>query len=142
MRLSFRVSRTAFVLGLASWFLLTPTSQTLPPSGTAKERVGPEKPPWLRQLTGADAKRVQELEKKVEELRQAGQFAAAQVPARDILAIRTRVQGKDHWETVSMHWTQRTLEQIAALAPKAQAELVQADKHYADAQVLNRLYQN
>src|SRR5262249_10517880 len=55
--------------------------------------------PWQRVLKGEDAKRVEELQKKLEELRQTGKFTDAHAAARTVLEIRRRVQGEGHWET-------------------------------------------
>src|SRR5262245_49069308 len=52
-----------------------------------------------RVLKGDDAKAVRALEKKIGELRHAGQFQAAQELAAKILDICMRVQGADHWQT-------------------------------------------
>jgi hypothetical protein len=53
--------------------------------------------PWRRLLTGDDAKRVAALEKQADDLEAAGEFARAQAPAREIAAIRARLQGATHW---------------------------------------------
>jgi CHAT domain-containing protein len=58
-----------------------------------------EKAPWQRMLTGDDAKRAAELEKKFGELAKAEKFAEAQQLAQQIVELRTRVQGADHWQT-------------------------------------------
>src|SRR5262249_59103805 len=74
-------------------------------------------------------------------LEAAGKFAEAQKPARDIWAMRSRVQGAAHWQTADAKRRLRSLEQRAALSPDAQAELVQADKHFAEAKALNEKVQ-
>jgi CHAT domain-containing protein/Flp pilus assembly protein TadD len=89
-----------------------------------------------RVLTGDDAKRVDELEKKVSQLWQAGKDTEAQVAAREILAIRTRVQGAAHWQAADAKRLLRTLEQIAALPPDARAELTQAVRQASEAEQL------
>jgi CHAT domain-containing protein len=50
-------------------------------------------------LTGDDAKRAAELEQKFGELCQAEKFAEAQEVARQIVELRSRVQGAEHWQT-------------------------------------------
>src|SRR5262245_24097230 len=65
-------------------------------------------PPWMRMLKGADAKKAEELEKKVGELFEAGKFADAIAPAREVLALRTGVQGADHWQTADAARNVRT----------------------------------
>jgi CHAT domain-containing protein/Flp pilus assembly protein TadD len=104
-----------------------------------------EQAPWQRVLTGDDARRVAELEKKLNELDAAGQFTEAQAPAQEIMAIRSRVQGAGHWQTADAQRRLQTLKLMAALPDKAQAELVEVTKldrqvfqlyrqgHYAEA---------
>lgn len=64
-----------------------------PPSHT-----GGEQPPWMRMLTGDDAKQVAELENKLTELLQQGKFDEAIEPAQQVADLRERAQGKSHWE--------------------------------------------
>src|SRR5438132_14416786 len=78
--------------------------------------------PSQRLLTGDDAKQVEEFERKVAELNAAGSYAEAQVPARAIVAIRTRRQGTTHWQTLTAKSTLETLERITTLPADAQAE--------------------
>src|SRR5690349_6460988 len=71
--------------------------------------------PSRRLLTGDDAKQVDELDQRITELSDAGRYAEAQVPARTILALRTRVQGATHWQTGNAKRDLETLQQIATL---------------------------
>src|SRR5438445_5627944 len=64
----------------------------------------PEKAPWQRRLQAEDGKRVEELQKQFDALREAGKYANALTPAREIFTIRTRGQGADHWETIYAKW--------------------------------------
>ena len=84
--------------------------------------------PWQRLLTGDDAKQVEDLDRKVAELSNAGRYAEAQVPARAILALRTRVQGATHWQTANAKRELVKLQQIAALPAAAQADLTEAQQ--------------
>jgi tetratricopeptide (TPR) repeat protein len=93
---------------------------------------------WQRVLKGEDAKRVEELGKKIDELRLAAKYAEAQEPARAILQIRRRVQGEDHWETADARRVVQRLEHIARLPAQAQAELAQEMRLDAE---LGQLYQ-
>jgi CHAT domain-containing protein/Tfp pilus assembly protein PilF len=90
-------------------------------------------------LTGADAKRAEELGQKIDELRQAGKYAEAQQAARRILDLRKRVQGTDHWETADARRLLQTLEKISALPADAQAELTEDAKR--DGQVFQLFQQ-
>src|SRR5260370_41458461 len=67
----------------------------------AADGPGPEVPPWKRVLTGDDAKRASQLVKQVEELEATGKFAEAQVPARELLELRKRGLGPDHYLTAN-----------------------------------------
>src|SRR5260370_16712866 len=87
-----------------------------------------EAPPYERKLAEADAKRVEELEKKIEELWEAGSFKEAQSAARTILELRRRVQGANHWQTGDAQRLFGTLENIAALPADAQPNLPQVMK--------------
>jgi hypothetical protein len=58
-----------------------------------------EEPPSRRLLRGEDATKAKALEKRIDELREAGSFSEAQAVARTLLELRRRVQGDNHWET-------------------------------------------
>ena len=77
------------------------------------------KPPWQRLLQAEDAKRVKQLDEKLDALRSADKYAEAIATARDIVALRTRVQGQDHWQTADAQRLLKTLEQVAAIAGMA-----------------------
>jgi CHAT domain-containing protein len=83
-------------------------------------------PPWKRLLQDKDAKKVESLEKKVEELRRAGSFSEAVETAQVILEIRRREQGPDHWQVADAFRQLKTLEKIASLPPEAQREVAEA----------------
>src|SRR5438105_138328 len=83
------------------------------PSGQAGKSH--DNAPWQHLLTGDDAKQVDELERKVADFYRAGRYAEAQAPARASVALRTRLQGATHWQTVNMKDTLETLEKITAL---------------------------
>jgi CHAT domain-containing protein/tetratricopeptide (TPR) repeat protein len=55
--------------------------------------------PTPKSLTDADAKRVEDLKKTMEQLRRAGKFTEAIELAKQVLAICERVLGSDHWLT-------------------------------------------
>jgi tetratricopeptide (TPR) repeat protein len=82
--------------------------------------------PWQRMLKGEDAKRVNALEKQIAALRRAGKNAEAQEPAHEAWDIRSRAQGKEHWEAADAGRVLQRLKRIAALPAPAQAELAQA----------------
>ena len=90
----------------------------------AATKESAETPPYERKLAEADAKGVEEWEKKIGELREAGRFKEAQAAAQSILEVRRRVQGADHWQTSDAQRLLGTLEKIAALPAEAQAVVV------------------
>ncbi|HZW34903.1 MAG TPA: tetratricopeptide repeat protein, partial [Isosphaeraceae bacterium] len=93
-------------------------------------------PPWQRVLTGDDAQRVKALEKTVDELEKQGQFAEAMAPAREGLAIRQRVQGEDHWQTIEARITVQTWQRVAGLPPGDQSDLAAALRQQEEADQL------
>src|SRR5437870_3390979 len=74
------------------------------------------RPPWQRVLTSDDAKQATRLSFRISGLEGAGRLAEAVKAAEELLALRTRVQGADHWETVSQKWALTALHRIAALS--------------------------
>jgi CHAT domain-containing protein/tetratricopeptide (TPR) repeat protein len=82
-----------------------------------------EKPPYQRLLQGDDARRADDLEQQILGLSRNGKSAEAVPAARDLLALRQRVQGADHWQTADARRLLATLEQTGALPADAQAEL-------------------
>jgi CHAT domain-containing protein/tetratricopeptide (TPR) repeat protein len=101
-------------------------------------------------LQGAEAKRVQELEQSIAELRKKGHFAEAVKPARESLAIRSRLQGDDHWETAIARCKARSCARAAdlptgdrgdlaaALKQREQGENLCQNERYADAETMLR----
>src|SRR5262249_52465134 len=66
-----------------------------------------------------------------------GKDAEAQAAAREVLAIRRRVQGAGHWQTEDARRQVRRLEQIANLAADARAELARGAMQMAEAERLD-----
>jgi CHAT domain-containing protein/Flp pilus assembly protein TadD len=93
-----------------------------------RENKESEKPPYQRLLQGNDARRADDLEQKIAALRQSARSAEARTLARDLLALRQRVQGAEHWQTADARRLLATLEQIAALPARAQTDLATASK--------------
>jgi tetratricopeptide (TPR) repeat protein len=99
---------------------------------------GAEEEPWQRRLTGDDAKKAAELQQQIDKLAEAGKFAEAVKPAEEVLALRQRVQGDKHWETVDARVQRDTLKHVAAQPAASQQDIVTADKQMAEA---DRLHQ-
>jgi CHAT domain-containing protein/tetratricopeptide (TPR) repeat protein len=92
-----------------------------------------EQPPYQRLLQGEDAKKAPALQKQIDELWAAGKFAEAVAPAEQLLALRQRVQGKDHWESSDATRSLETLRKAAALPAEKQAALAKAPRMNANA---------
>jgi len=73
------------------------------------------KPQRQRLLTEDDARKAADLGKRSAELENADRYAEVIVAAEELLALRTKVQGADHWETVSQKWRLGALKKVAAL---------------------------
>jgi tetratricopeptide (TPR) repeat protein len=61
-------------------------------------------PPYQRLLRGADARKAKGLEEQLAKDLAAGRLEEARGAAEAVLALRRRVQGADHWQTVSARW--------------------------------------
>jgi tetratricopeptide (TPR) repeat protein len=94
-----------------------------------------EKPPWQRLLQGADAKKAQRLEGRLQELQEAGKFEDALAVAEELAALRTRVQGAGHWQAVSAQQAVEAVRKTSRAGKEAQAKYAQsfADQRQADA---------
>jgi CHAT domain-containing protein len=94
------------------------------------------KPPWQRLLTGEDAKKAAGLEKRIEELETADKYAEAIRLGEELLALRTNVQGADHWETVNRKWELAALRKVAALPEEQRIGWRQAKQGDVEARLL------
>jgi tetratricopeptide (TPR) repeat protein len=91
------------------------------------------KPPWQRMLTGEDAKKAAGLQKRIQELDAADKYAEAIGLQEELLALRTNVQGAEHWETVTEKWALTALQKVAALPAEKRAGWRQAERGAAEA---------
>jgi tetratricopeptide (TPR) repeat protein len=137
MRWRAHVFWTGWALLAAALLRLPLAPGSLARSTPAADQPAPEPPPGQRVLSGDDAQRVEGLEKKIPALWQAGKDAEARAAAREVLAIRRRVQGAGHWQTEDARRQVRRLEQIATLAAGARAELARAAGQMAEAERLD-----
>jgi CHAT domain-containing protein/tetratricopeptide (TPR) repeat protein len=119
-----RVFWSGVVLLVVTFLQPGSVGQSLPRSQTEQQ----DDAPWKRSLTGADARKVEQLSQQLIQLYEAGRYVEAQVPAREILSLRTRVQGARHWQTLNEQRALETVERIAALPAAAQAELTEATR--------------
>jgi len=77
-----------------------------------------KKPQWQRMLTGDDAKTAEKLKKQIAELEATDDYAEAIQAAEELLALRTKVQGADHHETIREKYHHQTYRTVAKLAAK------------------------
>jgi tetratricopeptide (TPR) repeat protein len=129
-----RLPRCGSLALLAGLFVLISLHESISQAQPAPPARPPaEDAPVRRTLTGDDARQVELLEREMAELKWSGKFAEAQEPARKILAIRTRMQGADHWQTADSERQARTLAQVAASSPEVRAEFTSLYRIVADA---------
>jgi Tfp pilus assembly protein PilF len=112
-------------LGLAAW--LGPLASV---SGAPGKAIV-SRPPWQRLLQGADEKKATELEGWVEGAQQAGKWEEALRAEKELLELRQKVQGKDHWQAVDARC------QVQALMA-AQRQSQEVQKEYAGLPDLQR----
>jgi CHAT domain-containing protein/tetratricopeptide (TPR) repeat protein len=104
------------VVPCALLFALTPRLAAEQPP--AKEAA---KPPFERLLKGEDAKKAADFEKKKDELAAADKYDEAIKLQRQVLDLRLKLQGADHWEAVDEKWKLDQLNKIASLPPQRRA---------------------
>ena len=122
-----------------------------PVSGQApapKPSAGQPPAPGLRKLTGDDEKRAKQLDEQIDKALKADRWDEAIARAEELLALRTRVQGPKHFETVNAEWRLKTLRRVAPMPHEdrvayqsantmnEQAETLNAQGKYAQAQPL------
>lgn len=116
----------AVVLGV---LLATPTqAQTRPAT----------QPATAPALNPADAARVEKLTQDIRAARGRGALAEALESAREVLSLRTRGLGAEHWQTRDADRLVATLALIQGLSAEAQQELAEADRHEERAAELHR----
>jgi tetratricopeptide (TPR) repeat protein/CHAT domain-containing protein len=100
----------ALLLGLfASWPLASLTGE--PPSETPSTQTQ-----YDRLLQGDDARRAAELAEKIEQAEQADQLDEAIGCSDALFSLRSKVQGPEHWQTISARWDLDALRKVAALS--------------------------
>src|SRR5437763_106831 len=87
---------TAPSLGLLALFITSAAPGQTPAPATGRPTT-----PALRKLSGDDARRAEELDKAIEEALKADRWNEAMARAEELLALRARVQGPKHFETVN-----------------------------------------
>jgi tetratricopeptide (TPR) repeat protein len=82
--------------------------------------------PGLIRLTGDDEKRAQQLNAQIEEALKADRWDDAIAGAKELLALRTRVQGATHSDTVAAEWRYKTLVRMLPLPKTDRAAFLSA----------------
>jgi hypothetical protein len=90
----------------------------------------------LRKLTGDDAKRAAELDKAIKAALSADHWDEAIARTRELLDLRTRVQGPKHFETVNAEWRLKTLGRVAHLSKEDRAAYQSANAMDAEGETL------
>jgi tetratricopeptide (TPR) repeat protein len=113
--------------------VMGPWAAGVPADEPAKAATAP-KPPWQRLLQGEDARRAAELEAQLLKLTESGELAGALKVAEDLEALRVKLQGADHYDTVNIRWYADALRQVMKQGKEAQADYasVAALKRRAD----------
>jgi len=117
------------------WLALIAVTMTMcaPAENPPAAPSGPAEAPGLRKLTGVGERRVKQLE---EAIVRAENWSEAIAAAEAILALRTRVQGPIHFETVSASWRAKTYRRVAALSKDDQAAWFSANNMFEQASTL------
>ncbi len=98
-------------LGLLVLFIASAVSgQTpAPPAGQ------PPTAPGLRKLTGEDEKRAEQLDDQIGKAVKTDRWDEAIARAKELLALRTRVQGPKHFQTADAQWLLKTVRRVASM---------------------------
>jgi tetratricopeptide (TPR) repeat protein len=89
--------------------------------------------PYRRLLTGEDARRAAEWEKRIADLTEAGLWGEALTLARQLVELRTRLQGAAHWQAADAARNVQTLERLLALSRADRAEFLSLPRLLAQA---------
>jgi tetratricopeptide (TPR) repeat protein len=105
-------------------------------AGADEPKPATEIPQWQRRLQGEDAKAAIELEFKIGDQEAANDYPGAIRSAEELLALRKRVQGVEHWESVDATWMLDEKRKVAALSPERRANWRKAVNGMIEAQQL------
>jgi tetratricopeptide (TPR) repeat protein len=78
--------------------------------------------PGWRKLTGDDEKRAQDLDSRIANALKADRWDEAVTAVADLVKLRSSVQGRDNFETLTAQWRLRTLRRVAALSSADRAD--------------------
>jgi tetratricopeptide (TPR) repeat protein len=125
-----KACRVVFRLGLLiGWVIATAGVPTIAQTNSPQDALPPA--PRLKTLSGADTKRADELQKSTDAALNADRWGDAIAHAEELLALRTRVQGPKHFETVNAEWLLKNLRHVATMPKEDRVA-------YQSSQTLNR----
>jgi len=126
------VFRLGLLIGLGLAVPVMPTTaQTTPPNNPQPSAPG------LRKLTGEDEKRAKQLNEQIDNAMKADRWDEATARAEELLALRARVQGTKHFETVSEDWRLKALRRVAPMPNEDRVAYRSASAINEQAQALN-----
>ncbi len=88
---------------------MSTTAQTTAPKEAQLPAVG------LRKLNGEDERRARQLEEQIEQAMKADRWDEAIARAEELAALRTRIQGPKHFETMDAEWRLKTSRRVASM---------------------------
>jgi CHAT domain-containing protein/Flp pilus assembly protein TadD len=88
----------------------------------APKPPGRDAPPWQRLLQGDEARKANELQRRLERLQAEGKLQEALEAAEALEALRRREQGADHWQTVDARWQAEALRRVLRQGKEAETE--------------------
>src|SRR5262249_17951862 len=89
---------------------------------SAKPPTGKPTAPGLMKLTGADEKRAKQLYEQIVKALTADRCDEAIASAEEMTALRSRLQGPVHFETVNAEWRLKTLRRVGAMPKQDRTE--------------------
>ena len=84
-------------------------------------------PPGLIKLTGDDARRAETLNSAIKTTLKADHWAEAIARQEELVALRSRVQGPTHFETVNEQWNLRPLRRVAGMPSEDRSAFLSVD---------------
>ena len=106
----------------------------------AAQTPAPKEPqlpaPGSRELTGDDARRAKELDKAIKAALKADRWEEAIARGEELLALRAKVKGPKHFETVSAEWRLEALRRVARKSKEDRAAYQSADTMVEQAEAL------
>jgi len=121
------VFRLELLIGLAFAMPGMPTTAQNTPAKEAQSTA-----PGLIKLAGDDEKRVKQLDEQIDQALKADRWDEAIARAEELVALRTRIHGPKHFETVNAEWRLKALRRAAAMQQEDRAAYQSArsmDKH-------------